>query len=399
MHRTPLIAAAALLCAAAPVVGSQIAETTAQTPRSAPWRAGVLPAPLAEAGGRERYVSKRGSDRWPGSRTRPWRSIDHALESARPGDRILVRGGVYRGVRGAGPRTSSVGPAVVASPKGRPNAPISIRPYPGERAVIGAFVSLPSARWFRLSGFVIDGARAPRGAQGVSLGNTDGAAPAHVELSYNEIRHFAPSDAHAHGILHSSGTDTALVGNRIHHIGRQRFYDHGIYLSGGRRVVVANNVIADITGGYGLHVWGDFDDAWVINNTVYNSAASGFTLGGNSERGRPDRVVTANNIFAGHRGSDHAQGYAAREFQPGSGNSLRRNLSWANARSAPWEIDVIPQVDDRTANPRFADPRRRDFRLRDGSVAIDSGEDFGLLVDAAGRPRDGEPDRGAYEAP
>ena len=34
-------------------------------------------------------------------------------------------------------------------------------------------------------------------------------------------------------------------------------------------MVVANNVITDITGGYGVQIWGDFDDSWVINNTVY----------------------------------------------------------------------------------------------------------------------------------
>ena len=164
-------------------------------------------------------------------------------------------------------------------------------------------VSLPSAQWFRLSGFIIDGAQAPAGAQGVSLGNTSGLVPSHVEISYNEIRNFGPLDDHAQGILHYSGTDTALIGNRIHHIGRQTFFDHGIYMKAGRRVVVANNVISDITGGYGLHIWGDFDDSWVINNTVYASAASGFTIGGNSDRGYPDRVVTANNILAGHSGA------------------------------------------------------------------------------------------------
>ena len=399
MRRAALIAAVALTGAAVLVAGTRLAGRPDQATASAPWRAGVLPAPLGEANGRERFVATSGRDRWPGTSGRPWRSIDHALEAARPGDRILVRGGLYAGERGAGPRAGAVGPAVVASPKGRPSAPISIRPHPGERVTIGAFVSLPSARWFRLSGFVIDGRHAPRGAQGVSLGNTDGQPPAHVELSYNEIRDFAPADAHAHGILHFSGSDTALVGNRIHHIGRQRFFDHGIYLSAGRRVVVANNVISDITGGYGLHVWGDLDDSWILNNTVYNSAASGLTIGGNSSRGQPDRVVAANNIFAGHRGPEDEQGYAAREFQPGAGNSLRRNLSWGNERPVPWEIDAIPQVDDRTADPRFSSTAKRDFRLREGSAAIDSAEDFGLLLDAAGRPRDERPDRGAYEAP
>jgi hypothetical protein len=47
-------------------------------------------------------------------------------------------------------------------------------------------------------------------APGVSLGNTSTGEPHHVELSYNEIRNFQPTSTHAQGILHFSGTDTAI---------------------------------------------------------------------------------------------------------------------------------------------------------------------------------------------
>ena len=365
----------------------------------APWQAGTLPAPLGPSTGQVRYVATTGSDANPGTLSLPWRSITKALTAAVPGDRILVRGGTYAGTVGAGPSAgASVGPAVYASPKGTAAAPISLEAYPGERPIIGAMVSLPSAQWFRLSGFVIDGSLAPAGAQGVSLGNTSGLVPSHVEISYNEIRNFGPLDDHAQGILHYSGTDTSLVGNRIHHIGRQTFFDHGIYMKAGRRVVVANNVISDITGGYGLHIWGDFDDSWVINNTVYASAASGFTIGGNSDRGYPDRVVTANNIFAGHSGAgDGHQGYAAKEYQPGGGDSTRHNLGWANARTSAWQLSLSGPSDNQTADPRFVNAAARDLRPAAGSPAIDSAESFGLLVDANRAPRAGAPDKGAYE--
>jgi hypothetical protein len=289
---------------------------------------------------------------------------------------------------------------VYGSPQGTPSAPITVEAYPGERPVIAAMVSLPSAQWFRFSGFVVDGAQAPAGAEGVSLGNTYGAAPSHVEISYNEIRNFGRSGGThlSQGILHFSGADTALIGNRIHHIGSQTFYDHGIYLKAGRRVVVANNVITDITGGYAIHVWGDFDDSWVINNSVYGSAASGFMIGGNSDRGYPDRDVTANNIFAGHGGStDSHQGYAAKEYQPGSGDSTRHNLGWANARTSPWQLSATGPQDNRSADPRFADVTARNLHLRAGSPAVNTAESFGLLLDADRRPRGGAPDKGAFE--
>ena len=359
----------------------------------------MLPAPVPASTGTLRYVATTGSDANPGTETLPWRSITKALNAAVPGTRVLVRAGTYTGTLGAGPSAGGVGPAVMGSPQGTASAPITVEAYPGERPVIAAMVSLPSAQWFRLSGFVIDGAQAPAGAQGVSLGNTSGVVPSHVEISYNEIRNFGPLDDHAQGILHYSGTDTALVGNRIHHIGRQTFFDHGIYLKAGRRVVVANNVINDITGGYGLHIWGDFDDSWVINNTVYASAASGFTIGGNSERGYPDRVVTANNILAGHSGTtDSHQGYAVKEYQPGTGDSTRHNLGWANARSSAFYVTAAGPSDNQTLDPRFTSAAARDLRPLAGSPAINTAEDFGLLLDADRRARTNTPDKGAYEA-
>jgi hypothetical protein len=401
-----LLAGTAVLFAAAPT--SAIAEITGKSPAraqasarqwSAPWVAGTLPAPLGPSTGAVRYVAPTGSDANPGTIDRPWRSITRALVAAAPGTRILVRAGTYSGTLGAGPSAGgAIGPAVYASPKGTAAAPITLEAFPGERPVIAAMVSLPSAQWFRMSGLIIDGANAPAGAEGVSLGNTSGAAPSHVELSYNEIRNFQPTGTHAQGILHYSGTDTALVGNRIHHIGRQTFFDHGIYMKAGRRVVVANNVIHDVTGGYGLHVWGDFDDSWVINNTVYASAASGFTIGGNSDRGYPDRVVTANNILAGHSGTaDSHQGYAAKEYQPGSGDSTRHNLGWANARTSPWQLSKAGPADNQNLDPRFAGAAARDLRPLAGSPAINTAERFGLLLDADRRPRANTPDKGAYE--
>src|SRR5262249_29255989 len=157
----------------------------------------------------------------PGTAAQPWRSISKALNAAQPGDRVLVRAGTYSGLVGAGANCGgSVGPCVYGSPKGTPSAPITVEADPGERPVIVAMVSFPSAQWFRFSGFVVDGAQAPEGAEGVSLGNTNGAAPSHVEISYNEIRNFGHGGNHySQGILHFSGSDDALIGNRIHHIG------------------------------------------------------------------------------------------------------------------------------------------------------------------------------------
>ena len=371
------------------------APAATPSPAAAPapavaWRGGPLPAPLPVSTGTKRYVALSGSDANPGTEARPWRSVQRALDLAQPGDQLLVRGGTYAGTALGRDLGGDVGHGIYASPQGAPGKPITLQPYPGEHVTLVGFISLPRAAWFRMTGFVIDGENAPVGAEGVSLGNTSSGEPHHVEISYNEIRNFQPpAGRHAHGILHFSGTDTALIGNRIHNIGTTTFYDHGIYMKAGRRVVVANNVISDITGGYGLHIWGDFDDSWVIHNSVYGSAASGFTIGGNDERGHPDRVIVANNVFAGHTGTgDGQQGYAAKEYQPGSGNSVRNNLGWGNARSNPFALSDSGPARNRTVSPGAA-----------ADAATDAGEDFGLALDADGRRRDSRPDIGAFEAP
>src|SRR5256885_6764862 len=79
-------------------------------------------------GGTSHYVSPSGSSAADGTRARPW-DLATALAGAggriAPGDTIWLRGGTYRG-------------AVVSSVHGAPGAPVVVRQYRGERAVIDA---------------------------------------------------------------------------------------------------------------------------------------------------------------------------------------------------------------------------------------------------------------------
>lgn len=95
--------------------------------------------PSQAAGEKEYYVAPAGSDQGQGSLASPWRTLAYALNRLSPGDTLSLRGGSYfeRNVR--------------VALRGTASKPITIRSYPGERAIVdGAvpeFASSPNDEW------------------------------------------------------------------------------------------------------------------------------------------------------------------------------------------------------------------------------------------------------------
>jgi hypothetical protein len=79
-------------------------------------------APLA--GGRRLYVSMTGSDSNPGTRQRPFATLQHAADVARPGDYVDLRGGTY------------CQRVAIASSGSRAAGYITFESAPGETAVL-----------------------------------------------------------------------------------------------------------------------------------------------------------------------------------------------------------------------------------------------------------------------
>lgn len=71
------------------------------------------------------FVAAPGATGGDGSEQAPWSDLDHALRALGPGDTLLLRGGTYR------QRLTRT----IFAP-GRPDRPITVRAYPGERPVI-----------------------------------------------------------------------------------------------------------------------------------------------------------------------------------------------------------------------------------------------------------------------
>ena len=80
------------------------------------------------------YVSTAGNDSNPGTQTAPWRTVQHAAETARAGNTVNVRGGVYEelvSINVSGNATDGY---------------ITFRSIPGETAILDAEHFTPAGR-------------------------------------------------------------------------------------------------------------------------------------------------------------------------------------------------------------------------------------------------------------
>ncbi len=97
----------------------------------------VAKRPLGAGPGR--FVDPaRGRDDAAGSEAAPWRTIHRAFQQAGAGDTVYLRGGIYR-------------EPVYCSVSGKPDAPVTIRAYPGERVILDGglaeFFDAPARAW------------------------------------------------------------------------------------------------------------------------------------------------------------------------------------------------------------------------------------------------------------
>lgn len=89
--------------------------------------------------GNARFVDvKTGSDEGSGQENHPWRTLAHAVKQLRPGDTLYLRAGTYF-------------EQLYLGMQGRADAPIIIRSYPGEQAIIDGslpeFAQSPEKQW------------------------------------------------------------------------------------------------------------------------------------------------------------------------------------------------------------------------------------------------------------
>jgi hypothetical protein len=330
-------------------------------------------------------VAADGSNSNPGTRSRPWRTIQHAFNRLRPGQRALVRRGTYAEdlvVRRSG--TSSQTITVAASPGERP----VLRPASSSGDTYAVRFS-DNASYVRLRGFVIEGAR---GTSSTNVYFEDSVH--HIELAANEIR-FSQDQ----GVFAERTTrNLHIVGNRIHDNGRGhvsgQHQSHGIYIEG-RDHLIANNVIYSHPFGFGIQIYPQNQGTVVVNNTVVLSGHSAIVVGGDDG---VSNITIRNNVLAFNR----KYGVQTDSDCPTGGVVVDTNVVYGNENGSI-ERDcrsVNLSGGNRSSDPRFVSPSRRNFQLRRGSPAVDRARrDFAPRTDIRGkrRPQGAGYDIGAFE--
>ena len=477
------------------------------------------------------YVSTTGNDSNSGTQAAPWRTVQHAADTARAGSTVNVRGGIYE-------ELVSISASGNAS-----DGFITFRSYPGETAILDAAHFTPSGRqailtihnqsYVRIEGFEIRNFRTA--VHGLSpLGISVMGSGSHIELLKNNVHHieqtFDGRDAPGHGdngfgvAVYGTDaktpiTDLIIDGNEVHHLKtgsseslvvngnvtnfrithnvvhdnnnigidvigfertapdpsvdqardgvvsnnlvynitsrgnpayRNEENSDGIYVDGGTRILIEQNVMHDVD--FGIELASEHKDratSYIIarNNLIYHSHTAGVSIGGYApERGHTDHCTVINNTLYGNDTSSTGTGefqmqwnmaddiFANNIVYAGSRCLISLNKSQVDknqpavtidhnlyycasgAKASTWigaSAATVTGFDNyvestgndrhsRFMDPHFVDATKHDFHVQSDSPAIAAGTSDGVPVgdldlDALPRVRSGKIDIGCYQ--
>src|SRR5580704_9457266 len=476
------------------------------------------------------YVSTTGSDSNSGTQTAPWRTVQHAADSARAGSTVNVRGGVYEELV-----------SIHASGNAREGY-ITFRSYPRETAILDAEHLTPEGRsgvltihnqsYVRIEGFEIrnyrtaehrltplgisvtgsgshiellknnvhhiennfQGRDAPgRGGNGfgIAVYGTDAKTPiTDLIIDGNEVHHLKTGSSESlvvngnvtnfritHNVVHDNNNigidvigfehtapdpavdqarDGVVSGNLVYSITsrgnpayRNDESSDGIYVDGGTRILIEQNVIHDVD--FGIELASEHKDratSYITarNNLIYHCHTAGVSIGGYApDRGRTDHSTVVNNTLYDNDTSATGSGefqmqwnmadniFANNIVYAGPRCLMTVNKSQVNKTQPPVSIDhnlyycasgskasiwietsetvtgfdkyVASTGNDghsRFQDPRFVDAAANDFHPRSDSPAISAGTTEGapvgeLDLDHSQRVKSGNIDIGCYE--
>lgn len=333
----------------------------------------------------DRFVAPAGSDSADGSAARPWRTLQHAADAARPGVTIHVRPGRYPSgtIRSRVDGTARARIRFVADSTW------------GAHVVVGPsrlhYAWWQAGAFTDIVGFDVTG----DGWTGIAIEGDN------VRVSGNRVHDFPGAGSRgAAGILVEDAARAVIEGNLVHGIGRPDSSNglvHGIYLSRGARGAAVRNNIVWGNQDAGICAWHSARDATIANNTVFANGNWGIQVGG-AEGSVADHFVVVNNIVFDNGGYGLAEIGLSGTHDRFANNLVHGNRAAFDVRtSAPpsGTIDADPRF------VRYARDGSGDYRLRRDSPCVDAGTQAGAPADdydGRARPRGRGIDVGAFES-
>jgi hypothetical protein len=315
----------------------------APPPAPVPVPAQPVQTPASPTVSCDELASPHGSDRWSGTRQRPFRSVPRLLRALRSGETGCLLPGRYR----------HHGPAELRRPRMR-------------LVGIEGRVRVDGAIWI---------AERARGAQIRAL-----------DLTASDRTYFIPVKVQAdrarvldNRIRGSRSTTCVLIGstrrtvgvriegNWIHDCGRRGKLDHLIYVQNARRTVIRGNVLNANRGGWGVHLYPNADGSIVERNLI-DGNQGGVIFGGDRFQTSDRNLVRWNAItFSSPRWNVESSWGGP----VGSGNVARANCLYSTGRDAPtglgWPSGFTIQPNVSEDSSPYSARDRHDFRFPAGS--------------------------------
>ena len=236
-----------------------------------------------------RIAAPWGSDtRGRGTVAHPYRSLTRLDESLRPGQVGCLRGGTYGGLDAWH----------LLDRSGSSGAPVTITGYPRETATVKGWIDVEASNT-TVQNIRIDGSNTRRPGRIGSSCQENVSQPLTIS-GHDDIlqrvdyfQSVASLRSTGIGIGFWGNTDGTIVRhNKIHDVGGCDFYDHLIYLAGGRNVQIYDNWLWDDAHGWGIKLDPGPSGARIWNNVI-DRAGSGFNFGNSSG----DQPTANNRVF------------------------------------------------------------------------------------------------------
>jgi parallel beta-helix repeat protein len=251
-------------------------------------------------------------------------AVERLMARLDPGQTGCLRGGDYRG-------------SIELTTRGTSADPITLRPYPGERArLIGRLWLNRESAYLVIRGLTLDG-RNPGGLPSPTVNGQ------HLEFVGNDVlnEHTGICFDLGHP-FYGIARHVTIRDNRIHDCGRlpPTNHDHGIYVGEARDTRIVGNHIYD-NADLGVHMFPDAQRTYVAGNVI-ESNGEGVLFGGTADVAPRDNVVE-HNLITDSRTRYNVESH----FEPGGpigqNNVVRDNCIVGGARD-DGSGGIAPQV-------------------------------------------------------